>query len=120
MLFLRARTSYAESSRAYANASCHVEKIYVLICMQRTGEARRLHATANRVFNGQLEATERALRRLVAGGEKDALEIELESLQLSQRALTMYGEELEYLAGAGGFAAIGIQRCSDVVSATVS
>ena len=88
--------------------------------MQRTGEARRLHATANRVFNGQLEATERALRRLVAGGEKDALEIELESLQLSQRALTMYGEELEYLAGAGGFAAIGIQRCSDVVSATVS
>lgn len=79
----------------YANASCHVEKIYVLILMQRTGEARKWHATANRLVNGQVEATERALRGPIAGVEKEALEIELESLQISQRSLAMYGEELE-------------------------
>lgn len=80
---------------SYANASCHVEKIYVLIRMQRTDEARKLHATANRLVNGQVDATERALRGPVAGVEKEALEIELESLQISQRSLAMYGEELE-------------------------
>lgn len=80
---------------SYANAACHVEKIYVLISMQRTDEARKLHATANRLVNGQVEATERALRGPVAGVEKEALEIELESLQISQRSLAMYGEELE-------------------------
>jgi hypothetical protein len=80
---------------SYANASCHVQKIYVLIRMQRTGEARKLHATASRLIDGQLEATERALRGPVAGIEKEALEIELESLQLSQRSLAMYAEDLQ-------------------------
>lgn len=80
---------------SYANASCQVEKVYVLIRMQRTGEARKWHATVTRLVNGQMEATERAPHGPIAGDEKEALEIALESLQLSKRSLAMYGEELE-------------------------
>lgn len=80
---------------SYANASCHVEKIYVLIRMKREHEARRLHATVSRLVNGQLEATERALRGPVAGIEKEALEIEHKSLQVSRDSLAIYDEDLK-------------------------
>lgn len=80
---------------SYTNATCHVEKVYVLMRMKRTDEARKLHVTAERLVSGQLEETERALRGPVAGMEKEALEIERDSLQLSQQSLAMYAEDLQ-------------------------
>ena len=80
---------------SYANASCHVEKVFVLIRMKRVGEARKLYDTASPLVDRQLESAERALEGLVSGVEKEALEIERESLRLSQQSLALYAEDLQ-------------------------
>jgi len=79
---------------SYANSSCHVDKVSLLIRLQRKNEARKLHDAASRLVASQFEEVTRTLRGSVSRDEKESLESDLEGLKINQEALALYAEQL--------------------------